>query len=60
MMHGQTDDAVGQLMGIGQILRTGTFQSTVGGKGAYQRIEKELLTNEKLKGVIRDLKKNLT
>lgn len=27
---------------------------------AYQRIEKELLTNEKLKGVIRDLKKNLT
>lgn len=27
---------------------------------AYQRIEKELNTNEKLKGVIRDLKKNLT
>ena len=27
---------------------------------AYQRIEKELITNEKLKGVIRDLKKNLT
>jgi len=27
---------------------------------AYQRIEKELETNEKLKGVIRDLKKNLT
>ena len=27
---------------------------------AYQRIEKELVTNEKLKGVIRDLKKNLT
>ena len=27
---------------------------------AYQRIEKELITNEKLKGVIKDLKKNLT
>jgi len=27
---------------------------------AYQRIEKELQTNEKLKGVIKDLKKNLT
>ena len=27
---------------------------------AYQKIEKELNTNEKLKGVIRDLKKNLT
>ena len=27
---------------------------------AYQRIEKELETNEKLKGVIKDLKKNLT
>ena len=27
---------------------------------ACKRIEKELLTNEKLKSVIRDLKKNLT
>ena len=36
VMHGQADDAVGQLMGIGQILRAGTFQSTVGGKSAYQ------------------------